>query len=145
MLLPAFLSLYAEVLTQAGQTDEGLRVVAEALTLVDTHGERCWQAELLRLKGECLLAQAGQGQQTTDKRHTALEAETCLRQALAVARHQQAKSLELRAAVSLSRLWQHQGKRHDAHRLLAESYGWFTEGFATPDLQEAKTLLEALA
>ena len=77
--------------------------------------------------------------------HAHVEAETCFQQAIAVARHQQAKSLELRAALSLSRLWQQQGKRTEACELLAEVYGWFTEGFDTTDLQEAKALLEALA
>jgi predicted ATPase len=93
---------------------------------------------LYRLKGECLLAQTG-------KRCKAREAEECFRQALAIARRQQAKSWELRATMSLSRLWQQQGKRQEAHDLLAPVYGWFTEGFDTADLQEAKALLEALA
>jgi predicted ATPase len=74
-----------------------------------------------------------------------IEAETCFHQALAIARHQQAKSLELRAAMSLARLWQQQGKRTDARELLVPIYGWFTEGFDTADLQDAKALLEALA
>ena len=104
---------------------------------MDKTGERCYEAELYRLKGECLLAQTG-------ARCKESEAEECFRQALDVARHQQAKSLELRAAMSLSRLWQQQGKRTEAHQILAEIYGWFTEGFETPDLQEAKALLEAL-
>ena len=87
---------------------------------------------MYRLKGELLLQQpAGSGD----------EAETCFHQALDVARRQQAKSLELRAAMSLARLWQQQGKRDEARRLLAEIYGWFTEGFDTADLQEAKALL----
>jgi hypothetical protein len=79
--------------------------------------------------------------------HTTLpgEAEACFQKALAVARHQSAKSLELRAVMSLSRLWQQQGKQHEAHKMLAEIYGWFTEGFDTKDLQEAKALLEALS
>ena len=99
-------------------------------------GERYFEAELHRLKGELLLQQdAGSGD----------EAETCFRQALDVARCQQAKSLELRAAMSLSRLWQHQGKRDEARQLLAEIYGWFPEGFDTTDLQEAQALLEELA
>ena len=72
------------------------------------------------------------------------EAESCFHQALEITRHQGAKSLELRTAMSLGRLWQRQGKRAEAHELLAEAYGWFTEGFDTPDLQEAKVLLEEL-
>jgi predicted ATPase len=75
----------------------------------------------------------------------ASQAETSFQHALDVARRQQARSLELRAAMSLARLWQHQGKRQQAHQMLAASYDWFTEGFDTPDLQEAKTLLAALA
>jgi predicted ATPase len=98
-------------------------------------GERFWEAELYRLKGELLLA----GSAVHDT-----EAEISFRQAFDVARHQQAKSLELRAAMSLSRLWQRQGKRAEAQQLLAEVYGWFTEGFDTPDLQEAKALLDKL-
>jgi predicted ATPase len=91
---------------------------------------------LYRLKGECLLAQTG-------KRCKAREAEECFRQALAIARRQQAKSWELRATMSLARLWQAQGKRAEAYELLVPIYGWFTEGFDTADLQEAKALLDA--
>jgi predicted ATPase len=94
-----------------------------------------YEAELYRLKGEILRMRS------TD--HTA--AETCLHQALTIACHQQAKSLELRAAMSLARLWQQQGKRVEAHALLAPVYDWFTEGFDTADLQDAKALLDALA
>ena len=100
-----------------------------------TRGERVYAAEVYRLKGELLL-----------QSDTASEAvETCFHQALEVARHQQAKSLELRAATSLARLWQSQAKQAEAHQLLAEIYGWFTEGFETADLQEAKALLDSLA
>ena len=90
---------------------------------------------LYRLQGELLLRQA-----VPD----AAQAETCFQQALAIARRQQAKSWELRAAMSLARLWQQQGKRNEAYDLLAPVYGWFTEGFDTADLQEAKALLDAL-
>ena len=131
------LALLAEAYRQGGQVEAGLQALAEALTHLDNTGERCYEAELYRLKGECLLAQS-------DARCKEREAEECLRQALDVARRQRAKSLELRAAMSLGRLWQRQGKRTEAHRTLAEIYGWFTEGFETPDLQEAKALLEAL-
>jgi predicted ATPase len=99
-------------------------------------GARQWEAELNRLKGELLL------EQTVD--HTG-EAEACFMQALAIARRQQARSYELRAAMSLSRLWQQQGKRGDAHALLAPIYSWFTEGFDTADLQEAQALLGELS
>ncbi len=131
------LALLAEAYRQGGQVEAGLQALAEALTHLDNTGERCYEAELYRLKGECLLAQS-------DARCKEREAEECFRQALDVARRQQAKSLELRAAMSLGRLWQRQGKRTEAHQILAEIYGWFTEGFETPDLQEAKALLEAL-
>jgi len=99
-------------------------------------GECRWDAELHRLKGELLLARPAE--------HHA-EAETYFHQALDVARRQEAKSLELRAAMSLARLWQQQGQRAEARELLAPIYGWFTEGFDTADLQEAKALLEVLA
>jgi adenylate cyclase len=131
------LALLAEAYTRGGQVDAGLHVLAEALEHVDKTGERGLEAEIYRLKGECLLAQTG-------KRRKGREAEESFRQALDVARHQQAKSLELRAAMSLSRLWQQQGRHAEAYQVLAEIYGWFTEGFETPDLQEAKVLLEAL-
>jgi predicted ATPase len=103
--------------------------------VVDHTGERYWEAELYRLKGELLLRRASPTE----------EVEAWFRQALTVAQHQHAKSLELRAAMSLARLWERQGKRATAHELLAPIYGWFTEGFDTADLQEAKALLEALA
>ena len=105
--------------------------------MVDKTGSADYEAELYRLKGELLLA-AGQSKATGQ------EAEACFQQALDIARRQQAKSLELRAAMSLSRLWQQQGKRAEARELLAPIYGWFTEGFDTADLQEAKALLEDL-
>jgi TOMM system kinase/cyclase fusion protein len=133
---PYFLGLLAEAYGQEGQVGEGLAVLAEALTAVDHTGERLYEAELLRLTGALLLKQA-----VADEP----QAEACFHQALTVARHQQAKSLELRAAVSLARLWQHQGKRTEARALLAPIYGWFTEGFDTADLQDAKSLLDALA
>jgi predicted ATPase len=133
---PYFLSLLAEADEKAGQTQEGLTVLNEALDMVNATEERYWEAELLRRKGELLLMQQGQKKE---------EAEECFQQALDITRRQQAKSLELRAAMSLSRLWQQQGKQKEAHRLLAEIYGWFTEGFDTVDLQEAKALLEELA
>jgi predicted ATPase len=133
-----YLAMLAEGYWQSGQLEAGLAVLAEALAAVDQSGVRFYEAELYRLKGELLLAQAG-------KEHELQEAEACFHQAIAVARRQQAKWLELRAATSLSRLCQHQGKRDEARHLLAEIYGWFTEGFETPDLKEAKALLEALA
>ena len=119
-----------------GQPETGLPMLTEALTLIDQTGERWYESECYRLKGELLL------QQNAD--HHA-DAETCFHHAIAIAQNQQAKSWELRAAISLARLWQQQGKRQEAYDLLALVYGWFTEGFDTPDLQEAKALLEALA
>jgi predicted ATPase/class 3 adenylate cyclase len=132
---PYYLALLAETSAKSGQTAEGLEALAEALTTLANSTVQWWEAELYRLKGELLLqhaaAQPG-------------EAEACFQQALVVARRQQAKSLELRTAMSLSRLWQRQGKRIEARELLAEVYGWFTEGFDTADLQEAKAVLEEL-
>ncbi len=133
---PCCLALLAEACAKEGQAEEGLSALAEALAVVHKTGERVYEAELYRLKGALLLARS--------TRQTA-EAEACFHQALNIARHQQAKSWELRAAMSLSRLWQRLGKRAEAHQLLAEIYGWFTEGFDTADLQEAKALLAELA
>jgi predicted ATPase len=112
------------------------------LAEVDTNGLRFHEAELHRLKGELLLQQAVG---VTGRSPLRIEAEACFHQALDVARRQQAKSLELRAAMSLGRLGRRQGKRDGAHQLLAEVYGWFTEGFDTADLQEAKALLDELS
>jgi predicted ATPase len=128
--------LLAEALRHVGQSEEGLRVLAEVPVSRDSSRESQGTAEVYWLKGELLL--------TRSAAHHA-EAETCFRQALDVARHQQAKSWELRAATSLARLWQRQGKRTEAYELLAPIYGWFTEGFDTADLQEAQALLDALA
>jgi len=132
---PYFLSLLAEAYEKVGQPEEELSVLGEALAIVENTGERYWEAELHRRKGELLLIQQGQ---------KVVEAEECFRKALDIARRQQAKSLELRAAMSLARLWQKQGKKEEAHKILAEIYGWFTEGFDTTDLKEAKALLEKL-
>ncbi len=132
---PRFLALLAEAVGKGGSTEEGLSLLAEALVAVQRSGERRWEAELYRLKGELLLVRSVENHP---------DAEACFRQALDIARHQQAKSLELRAAVNLSRLWQRQGKHDEARDLLAPIYGWFTEGFDTADLREAKALLEEL-
>jgi class 3 adenylate cyclase/predicted ATPase len=133
---PHWLSLLAETYGHVGQVEAGLEVLDEALERVDAHGERYSEAELYRLKGELLLQQALPDMP---------QAETCFQRAIDVARGQQAKSWELRAAMSLARLWQQQGKRAEAHQLLADIYGWFIEGFDTADLQEAKVLLAELA
>jgi predicted ATPase len=130
-----FLTLLAEAYGAAAQPEQGLSVLAEALQAVADHGERYYEAEIYRLKGELLLACAG-------SRHA--EAEACLQRALDLASRQRARSFELRAAMSLSRFWQQHGKRAEAHQLLAKIVHWFSEGFETPDLQEAQLLLAAL-
>ncbi len=133
---PYWLALLAEAYGTMGQPAAGLTVLAEALTLAGATGERWYEPELHRLKGALLL------QQSADN-HT--EAQACFQHALEIARAQQARSLELRAATSLSRLWQQQGKRNTARLLLSEVYTWFTEGFDTADVQEARVLLEELS
>jgi predicted ATPase len=133
MLARSFcLVLLAEAAGHIGQVAEGLRLLTEALAVLEASGRGDMLAEAYRLQGELLLRQASQ---------EAIQAEVCFQQALAIARRQQAKSWELRAAVSLSRLWQQQGKPDAARQLLAPLYSWFTEGFDTADLQEAKALL----
>lgn len=145
------LALLAEAYGKAGQAEEGLATLAEALTWVDKSGERFYEAELYRLKGELTLQKLSVArsqlpvinpQSLTSTAQP--EAEACFQKAIEIARRQQAKSLELRATMSLARLWQQQGKKDEARQLLAEIYGWFTEGFDTKDLQEAKALLEEL-
>jgi predicted ATPase len=133
-----YLALLAEALGRAGQIAECLTVLAEALTTIHDTNEGFHRAELYRLQGEFLL------KQETDE-VVYRKAEACFRQALTIARQQQAKSLELRAAMSLTRLYQEQDRQGEARSLLAECYNWFTEGFDTPDLQEAKTLLEQIS
>jgi hypothetical protein len=128
-------SLGQEREVHLGHTADALQALTEASTLVEQHDERWWEAEVHRLRGVVLLRQPETPQ---------AEAEACFQRALDVARRQEAKSLELRVAMSLSRLWQQQGKRGEADTLLAPIYGWFTEGFDTADLQEAKALLEEL-
>ncbi len=131
-----FHTLLADVHRKQRQTEEGLDAVADAQAFTRKTNERFLETEQFRLKGELLL-------QRNDA--STVEPESCFRQALDVARHQQAKSLELRAATSLARLWSEQGKRTEAYELLAPIYGWFTEGFDTQDLGDAKTLLKRLA
>jgi predicted ATPase len=136
MFVPYFCTLLAEVCAHLAHTTDGLQALAEAHILVEQHDERYWEAEISRLRGVLLLKHPVIQQE---------EAEAYFQQALVVARRQQAKSLELRTAMSLSRLWQQQGKRDAARELLTPLYGWFTEGFDTPDLQEARALLDELA
>jgi predicted ATPase len=133
---PCFLGLLAELYIGTQKSAEALDVLDEALARVDRIEERWFEAHLLRLKGEALLAISPE---------RAAEAETCYEQALAVARGQGARWWELRAATSLARLLRGQGKRAQARDLLAPVYGWFTEGFDTADLKDAKALLEELA
>ena len=132
---PYYLGLLADIYAQEGQVEAGLVTLDEALAATEATGQRLVEAELYRLRGSLLLQ--------TGTPHA--EAETWLQRAVDVARRQEAKSLELRAAMSLSRLRHQQGKRKQAHDLLADVYAWFTEGFDTADLQEARALLEALA
>ena len=128
-------------------------MLAEALTILDKSGERRWEAELYRLKGTLTLQKFQVPSSKcqvpkslkSEARGPEAEAEEYFLKAIEIARKQQAKSLELRAAMSLARLWQRQDKRAAAHQMLAEVYSWFTEGFDTADLQEAKALLEELA
>ncbi|MGH9429417.1 MAG: hypothetical protein ACRD2L_24290, partial [Terriglobia bacterium] len=159
---PHYLACLAETYGQIGQPVEGLNVLTEAMVGVDKTEEREYEAELYRLRGELTLQQSKASlKQVADKSQTSLgqvttsqsrsqtsleaEAEECFWKAIEIARRQQAKSLELRAVMSLSRLRQHQGKKDEARQLLAEIYGWFTEGFDTKDLQEAKALIEELS
>jgi class 3 adenylate cyclase/predicted ATPase len=133
--VPFLCTALAEVADHQGHPEDGLQALVEAHTLVEQYEERYWEAEVHRLRGVLLLRQPGT---------SPAEAETWLQRALDVARRQEAKSLELRAAMSLSRLWQQHGKRQEAHDLFAPVYSWFTEGFDTADLKDAKVLLEEL-
>jgi predicted ATPase len=165
---PSFLAWLSEAYDKGGQADEGLSVLADGLAMVDNTGERFYEAELYRLKGELTLAESkvqslglsvekgsqfaahGSTLRTAGTHYRTAatpveaEAEAYFLKALEIARTQRAKSLELRAATSLARLWQRQGKKGAAHRMLAAIYGWFTEGFDTADLKDAKSLLDEL-
>jgi predicted ATPase len=130
-----FYSYLAEAFGKGGHTEEALAILTEGLAAADKTGEHWWDAELHRLKAELMLVQEADE----------AEVEACFHQAIDVARRQQAKSFELRATMSLSRLWQKQGKVEEAREMLQEIYNWFTEGFDTRDLKEAKALLEELS
>jgi predicted ATPase len=137
--VPFFLTFLAQAHLQRGQVAEGMAVIEEAVQLTETHFVRFWTAEVYRLRGELLLAQAGQtcrapGMETAT-------AEACFQQALDIARQQGAKALELRAAISLSRVWLAQDKDEAAQALLAGCYNWFSEGLDTADLQTARGML----
>lgn len=147
---PYYLALLAEAYKKLDQSEKGLIALAEASAIIRKTGERWWEAELYRLKGELLLSgrEREKGRMGEQIPHSSpppfppSSAEECFQKAIDIARHQQAKSLELRAAMSLGLLWHGQGKHGEARQLLAEIYHWFSEGFATPDLQAARTLLE---
>jgi predicted ATPase len=130
----------AEAYGMAGDTEKGLEFISQALAVVEGGGERYYEAELYRLKGELLLRKVD----TEDRAAMEKEAEACFRRSLNVARGQEAKSFELRTAVSLGRLLQKLGKGSEAKKLVEDIYGWFSEGFNTPDLKEAKSLIEEL-
>jgi predicted ATPase len=148
-----YLLMMAHPYGRLGRLGEGLDIIAEAEAFIAETGE-CWEeAELYRLKGELTLQKfqvqssefkVPNTQPLTPSTQAEAEAEACFLQAIAIAQKQQAKSWELRASTSLARLWQQQGKRAEAHKLLSEVYNWFTEGFDTKDLQEAKVLLAEL-
>jgi predicted ATPase len=158
---PYWLALLAEAYGKLGQVSEGLATLTEALHVVEQTKEAFYEAELYRLKGKLTLQKFGvrspefgvanpqplipNTQHPTPSTHVEAEAEVGFHTAIDIARRQQAKSLELRAVMSLSQLWQQQGRKDEARQLLAEIYGWFTEGFDTKDLQEAKALLRELA
>src|SRR5712692_7118016 len=148
------LALLAEAYGKGGQTDAGLQIIAEALDGMQNTGQHHYEPELYRLKGELTLAQSSvqrlassvtNPQSLAPNPQAEAEAEECFWKAIEVARKQEAKSLELRAVMSLSRLWQQQGKKEEARQMLAEIYNWFTEGFDTKDLQDAKALLAELS
>jgi predicted ATPase len=155
VMRPHFLGLLAEALGQARQAEEGLRVLEEALEAAHRNGDRCYLAELYRIKGELLLMQAtnrGVSRAATGG-NTVVEAEPpmvaqaegCFDQSIKIAQRQKAKSLELRAVMSVARLYRKQGKQEEAQGLLTEIYDRFTEGFDTKDLREAKALLDELS
>jgi predicted ATPase len=152
---PYNLALLAEAYEERGQTEEGLTLLAEALVVVGKTGERMYEAELYRLAGELSLrieeseaGRTGERKILSDSpfpRFPVSSPQECFQKAVETARKQQAKSLELRAVMSLAKLWRQQGKQKEAHEMLVEIYGRFTEGFDTHDLQEAKALLTELS
>ena len=164
-LLPLNLSALADAYGQMGHVEEGLTTIAEAVHITETSATAFWAAEVYRLKGELLLQSSAQshgprvkkGSKSKGQRPLAAnpkpqilnpqsheEAEACFQQAITIAQQQEAKSLELRATMSLARLWQQQGKGAKGHKLLSKIHAWFSEGFDTQDLREAKVLLDEL-
>jgi predicted ATPase len=138
---PLFLYFLAEACETAGRFEEGLGAVAEAIAIMEKTGERYYEAELHRLKGDLALERSGVEPEPGVQR----EAEECFRRSIEIARQQGARSFELRAATSLSRLWKQQGKKAEARQALTEIYGWFSESFETKDLIDAKVLIEQLS
>jgi predicted ATPase len=134
--VPSYLGILGDAYTQSARFEDAHKALNEALAVAEKNDDRCHEAELHRLKGELLLAESPD---------QIRGAEDCFRQAIETARRQQSRAWELRATVSLARLWQRQGRRDDAQAALAAVYGTYTEGFTTPDLVEAAALLEALA
>jgi predicted ATPase len=134
--VPLYLSYLARAYAELGEFDDAWRCIGEAMKMVETTKEGVWEAEVNRVAGEIALK---------SPEPDSVKAEAYFERALAVARAQQAKSWELSAGMSMARLWRDQGKRDEARDLLAPVYGWFTEGFDTRDLKEAKALLEELA
>jgi predicted ATPase len=151
LLRQYWLALLAEVYAKMGEQEQGRKALAEARVIVDKTGECWWEAELHRLEGELTLHQLKMNnakltipETSHHAANTPAEAEGYFLKAIEIAQKQQAKSLELRASMSLARLWQSQDRKAEAHKMLSEVYNWFTEGFDTKDLQEAKALLDAL-
>jgi predicted ATPase len=136
LYVPLYMSYLASAHAELGQFDDALRCIDEAITAAEAVKQKVWEAEVYRTAGEITLKVSDPDE---------AKAETSFECALAIAHRQQAKSWELRAAMSMARLWRDQGKRQQARELLAPVYGWFTEGFDTRDLQEAKALLDELA
>jgi predicted ATPase len=134
--VPLYLAYLAKAYAELNQLDDASRCIGEAITALQATGERLWEAEVNRVAGEINLKSL---------QPDAAEAEASFKLALTIAHQQEARSLELRAAMSLARLWRDQGKPQEARELLAPVYGWFTEGFDTRDLKEAKALLDELA
>ena len=134
--IPAYLGLLGDAYTQSARFDDARQALDKGLAVAEKNDDRCHEAELYRLKGELLLAESSD---------EGTAAEGCFRQAIETARRQQSRAWELRATMSLARLWQRQARREEARAALAAVYATYTEGFATPDLVDATTLLKKLA
>ena len=147
LLRPYLVGLLAEALGESGSTERGLALLSEALEAVEKTGERFYEAELYRQKGELLFRSYSEGSELIDftsQSSRSQEIERCFLKAISIADCQQAKWFELRAVTSLARLWHRQGRKEEAHTMLTKSYSWFTEGFDTSDLKDAQALLDQL-